>query len=163
MRTSLKILAICSTLVMLIVVPGLTAEAHRDGCHRWHSCPSDTGSYSCGDAGYECRYPTYEEYERGTVEDPTYEDYENGYDWPYTYSDDCPRGCLEGDADDSDSSGSYLEDVRDPEQNDYDSSSSDVDPNETVPTSQEASAFPWGWLLILGLGGSWIYSKVKKH
>ncbi|MFN8510257.1 MAG: hypothetical protein U0Z75_06805 [Deinococcaceae bacterium] len=28
------------------------AEAHRDGCHRWHSCPSDTGSYTCGDLGY---------------------------------------------------------------------------------------------------------------
>lgn len=30
--------------------------AHRDGCHRWHSCPSDSGSYTCGDLGYtsEC-------------------------------------------------------------------------------------------------------------
>ena len=30
--------------------------AHQDGCHRWHSCPSDTGSYTCGDKGYcsEC-------------------------------------------------------------------------------------------------------------
>ncbi|MEB8339438.1 hypothetical protein [Streptomyces endophyticus] len=35
-----------------------TASAHRDGCHRWHSCPSDTGSYVCGDLGYfsECGY-----------------------------------------------------------------------------------------------------------
>ncbi|MER5944482.1 hypothetical protein ABT127_00310 [Streptomyces sp. NPDC001904] len=34
------------------------ASAHRDGCHRWHSCPSDTGSYVCGDLGYfsECGY-----------------------------------------------------------------------------------------------------------
>lgn len=33
-----------------------TASAHRDGCHRWHSCASDTGSYVCGDLGYtsEC-------------------------------------------------------------------------------------------------------------
>ncbi|MFF3605692.1 hypothetical protein [Streptomyces sp. NPDC002463] len=32
------------------------AAAHRDGCHRWHSCPSDSGSYVCGDLGYtsEC-------------------------------------------------------------------------------------------------------------
>lgn len=32
------------------------ALAHRDGCHRWHSCPSDTGSYTCGNTGYclEC-------------------------------------------------------------------------------------------------------------
>jgi len=36
-----------------------TADAHRSGCHRWHSCPSDTGSYSCGDAGHPCQYPTY--------------------------------------------------------------------------------------------------------
>jgi hypothetical protein len=35
------------------------AEAHQDGCHRWHSCPSDTGSYVCGDLGYPCIYPTY--------------------------------------------------------------------------------------------------------
>lgn len=33
-----------------------TVYAHRDGCHRWHSCPSDSGSYVCGDLGYtsEC-------------------------------------------------------------------------------------------------------------
>jgi hypothetical protein len=32
------------------------AHAHRDGCHRWHSCLSDSGSYTCGDLGYcaEC-------------------------------------------------------------------------------------------------------------
>lgn len=29
------------------------AYAHRDGCHRWHSCPSDSGSYVCGDLGYD--------------------------------------------------------------------------------------------------------------
>lgn len=34
------------------------AEAHRDGCHRWHSCPSDTGSYICGDLGYTSECPT---------------------------------------------------------------------------------------------------------
>jgi hypothetical protein len=28
------------------------ADAHRSGCHRWHSCLSDTGSYVCGDLGY---------------------------------------------------------------------------------------------------------------
>ncbi len=26
-------------------------EAHRSGCHSAHSCPSDTGSYTCGDTG----------------------------------------------------------------------------------------------------------------
>lgn len=34
------------------------AQAHRDGCHRWHSCPSDTGSYVCGDLGYTSGCPT---------------------------------------------------------------------------------------------------------
>lgn len=29
-----------------------TASAHQSGCHRWHSCPSDSGSYTCGDTGY---------------------------------------------------------------------------------------------------------------
>src|SRR5258705_539623 len=28
------------------------AEAHRSGCHRWHSCPSDHGAYVCGDLGH---------------------------------------------------------------------------------------------------------------
>lgn len=27
------------------------ALAHRSGCHRWHSCPSDRGTYTCGDTG----------------------------------------------------------------------------------------------------------------
>lgn len=30
----------------------MPAAAHRSGCHSWHSCPSDTGSYVCGDTGY---------------------------------------------------------------------------------------------------------------
>ncbi|MDE1763981.1 MAG: hypothetical protein KGH88_07020 [Thaumarchaeota archaeon] len=33
------------------------AFAHRSGCHRWHSCPSDTGSYVCGDTGYCSQCP----------------------------------------------------------------------------------------------------------
>lgn len=28
-------------------------SAHRSGCHRWHSCPSDDGSYECGDLGHD--------------------------------------------------------------------------------------------------------------
>lgn len=41
---------------MLAVLRG-GAEAHRSGCHRWHSCPSDTGSYVCGDLGYCSQCP----------------------------------------------------------------------------------------------------------
>jgi hypothetical protein len=33
------------------------AQAHLSGCHRWHSCPSDTGSYVCGDRGYDTYCP----------------------------------------------------------------------------------------------------------
>ncbi len=33
------------------------AEAHRSGCHRWHSCPSDRGTYTCGDLGYCSQCP----------------------------------------------------------------------------------------------------------
>ncbi len=50
-------------LVSLLLVAGVmfltngTASAHRDGCHRWHSCPSDSGSYVCGDLGYDSECP----------------------------------------------------------------------------------------------------------
>lgn len=30
----------------------LSAHAHRSGCHRWHSCESDHGTYVCGDTGH---------------------------------------------------------------------------------------------------------------
>src|SRR4051812_6786938 len=47
----------------LLLVNGFATNvsAHRSGCHRWHSCPSDTGSYVCGDLGYtsECGTSTY--------------------------------------------------------------------------------------------------------
>ena len=31
--------------------------AHRSGCHRRHSCPSDRGTYTCGDLGHCSRCP----------------------------------------------------------------------------------------------------------
>lgn len=37
-----------------------TGQAHRSGCHRWHSCPSDSGSYVCGDLGYTTFCPNTE-------------------------------------------------------------------------------------------------------
>jgi len=39
---------------VLLFIP-LEANSHRSGCHRWHSCPSDSGKYICGDTGY-CNY-----------------------------------------------------------------------------------------------------------
>ncbi|WP_378528538.1 Ig-like domain repeat protein [Nocardioides yefusunii] len=47
-----------SLLASMLFVPMPVASAHRDGCHAAHSCPSDTGSYICGDTGNfsECGY-----------------------------------------------------------------------------------------------------------
>ncbi|RJF74494.1 SH3 domain-containing protein [Deinococcus cavernae] len=42
------------TLTYMLASPAL---AHRDGCHRWHSCPSDRGTYVCGDLGYTTYCP----------------------------------------------------------------------------------------------------------
>ena len=39
-------------LVLSLLCATFTADAHRSGCHRWHSCPSDRGTYVCGDRGY---------------------------------------------------------------------------------------------------------------
>lgn len=50
MRFPFLFSAIC--VAFSVVVFSQNAEAHRDGCHRWHSCPSDSGSYTCGDLGY---------------------------------------------------------------------------------------------------------------
>ena len=57
-----RVVSVVSAALTLIVVGLLgvsAANAHRSGCHRWHSCPSDTGSYVCGDLGYPCQYPSY--------------------------------------------------------------------------------------------------------
>lgn len=43
---------VLSVISLLIAFPSVT-YAHQNGCHRWHSCPSDSGSYVCGDLGYD--------------------------------------------------------------------------------------------------------------
>lgn len=63
--------AVKTILVGLFFVTGLLTftsivDAHQSGCHRWHSCPSDTGSYVCGDLGYACQYSTYSSYSQGS-------------------------------------------------------------------------------------------------
>jgi len=40
----------------LLTLPS-EVSSHRSGCHRWHSCPSDRGSYVCGDIGYCSQCP----------------------------------------------------------------------------------------------------------
>lgn len=41
-----------SSLMLLLLSISPTALAHRNGCHAWHSCPSDRGTYVCGDTGH---------------------------------------------------------------------------------------------------------------
>lgn len=54
---SLRIFLWAFTIALALVVYVQPASAHRDGCHRWHSCPSDSGSYVCGDLGYTSECP----------------------------------------------------------------------------------------------------------
>ena len=42
--------------VVALCLPSIS-DAHRSGCHRWHSCPSDRGTYECGDSGHCSRCP----------------------------------------------------------------------------------------------------------
>ena len=46
-----KLTFLLSLTFLLYIFNVVVAEAHRSGCHRWHSCPSDSGSYVCGDTG----------------------------------------------------------------------------------------------------------------
>lgn len=50
--------------LLILIIFSLTSfplfvSAHQSGCHRWHSCPSDSGSYICGDLGYTSGCPSY--------------------------------------------------------------------------------------------------------
>ena len=51
-----SLLVLLVVTVLVIALSQSDASAHQSGCHRWHSCPSDTGGYTCGDTGYcsEC-------------------------------------------------------------------------------------------------------------
>lgn len=42
------------------------SDAHRDGCHKLHSCPSDTGSYVCGDLGDDSKCSVRNDFENKT-------------------------------------------------------------------------------------------------
>lgn len=48
------VLGLAFVLTLSLVDP---IAAHRSGCHRWHSCPSDTGSYVCGDLDHCSQCP----------------------------------------------------------------------------------------------------------
>ncbi|MGI0009775.1 MAG: hypothetical protein ACREAE_00050, partial [Nitrosopumilaceae archaeon] len=62
------VLAAIVVLATSLLLLGINQEsdAHRSGCHKWHSCPSDTGSYTCGDLGYDSECPKKEQPEKQT-------------------------------------------------------------------------------------------------
>ena len=51
------VLTVSGALLGAISIGVSPSWAHQDGCHRWHSCPSDSGSYICGDLGYDDECP----------------------------------------------------------------------------------------------------------
>src|SRR5882724_2160735 len=61
---SLLVLALIASLALVS-----SADAHRSGCHRWHSCPSDRGTYVCGDLGYCSQCPDNDYCELGKPRD----------------------------------------------------------------------------------------------
>ena len=57
--TSALKIPVTGLLALLLAAPAVAGElyAHRSGCHRWHSCPSDPGTYICGDTGHCSQCP----------------------------------------------------------------------------------------------------------
>jgi micrococcal nuclease len=49
-------LALALFMIFPTFIP-MQAHGHRSGCHAAHSCPSDTGSYVCGDTGNDSQCP----------------------------------------------------------------------------------------------------------
>lgn len=47
-----KLLSVLLPSLAVLSFLAMPAAAHRSGCHSWHSCPSDSGSYVCGDTGH---------------------------------------------------------------------------------------------------------------
>lgn len=52
-----KFVMILLVAIIAVSIYQAPAFAHRSGCHSWHSCPSDTGRYTCGDTGYCSQCP----------------------------------------------------------------------------------------------------------
>lgn len=50
MRSLPESWALVGTAIFVLFL-SFSADAHLSGCHRWHSCPSDRGTYTCGDKG----------------------------------------------------------------------------------------------------------------
>jgi len=52
----LVMLVLIALLFLMVAIPN-ARFAHRDGRHIWHSCPSNTGSYVCGDLSIDTYCP----------------------------------------------------------------------------------------------------------
>ena len=52
-----KLTTTSALMISLILGTSSSSYAHRSGCHRWHSCPSDRGTYICGDTGHCSQCP----------------------------------------------------------------------------------------------------------
>jgi endonuclease YncB( thermonuclease family) len=65
--------------------------AHRSGCHRYHSCPSDTGSYVCGDLGYDSQCPKKQEKSSSKDNDQSNTDHKTKSK-SKTKATSCPKG-----------------------------------------------------------------------
>ena len=61
------VLAAIVVLTASLLLLGINHDsfAHQSGCHRWHSCPSDHGTYECGDIGYCSQCPDNDYCENG--------------------------------------------------------------------------------------------------
>ena len=55
-----SLFVLIGTVALLVLFAPQISYEHQDGCHRWHSCPSDSGSYVCGDLGYDDYCPDKE-------------------------------------------------------------------------------------------------------
>ena len=89
----MKKFAFIGVLMLLFVIFAPKSEAHQSGCHRWHSCPSDTGSYVCGDLGYSCQYSTYSSGSNSSYSSASYSpsySSSNTYSSSYMMNSDCP-------------------------------------------------------------------------
>jgi hypothetical protein len=56
-RISSMLLAVATIGTLVAIAAPTSLLAHQSGCHAAHSCPSDTGSYVCGDTGNYSQCP----------------------------------------------------------------------------------------------------------
>jgi P2-related tail formation protein len=82
----MKILTLILIVASIVFVP-ILADAHQSGCHRWHSCPSDSGSYTCGDTGYCSGCPDNQYCKSGQYSPSTKSGYTSQSSSSYTKSD----------------------------------------------------------------------------